>query len=100
MYPEPSTRNTWSPFLRGREDAFGGTDAGVAALALDLAGAGMVSNVGPDAALINPPENAATENTHSPAPLASADGVCYAGAFGPDRTRFVTFMTDFPCALP
>jgi hypothetical protein len=79
---------------------FGGTDAGVTALVLDLAGAGMVPNVGPDAALINPPENAATENTYSPAPLASADGVCYAGPFDPDRTRFVTFMMDFLCALP
>ena len=100
MYPEPSTRKTWSPFLSGRGDAFGGTDAGVAALVFDLAGVGMAPNVGPDAALINPPENAATENTYSPAPLASAGGVCYAGAFGPDRTRFVTFMMDFPCALP
>jgi hypothetical protein len=56
--------------------AFGGTDAGAAAFTLDLAGAGMVSNVAPEAALINPAQNAATENAYSPAPLASADSVC------------------------
>jgi hypothetical protein len=60
----------------------------------------MVQNVGPQGALINPPENATTENAYCPAPLATADGVCYAGACGPDRKRFVTFMMDFPCALP
>jgi hypothetical protein len=60
----------------------------------------MVSNVAPDAALINPAENAVTENPDSRAPLAFVAGVCYAGAFGTDHIRFVTFMTDFPCALP
>jgi hypothetical protein len=80
-------------------------DVGVAALVfdlavLDLAGAGMVPNVAPDAALINRPKCAATENAYCPGPLATVDCVCYADAFGFDRKRFVTFMMDIPCALP
>jgi hypothetical protein len=60
----------------------------------------MAPNVGPDAALINRPGYSVTENPPIFRPLASADGVCYAGSTGIDRIRLVIFMTDFTCALP
>ena len=67
--------------------AFAGTEAGVVVLVLDLAGAGIVTNVAPDDALINPPESAVTGIAYCLAPLATAGGVCYAGAFGIGRKR-------------
>jgi hypothetical protein len=59
---------------------FAGTGTGVEAFDVDLAEAGIVPNVGPAAALINPPKSGVTENADCPTPLATADGVCYAGA--------------------
>src|SRR5215475_11854561 len=41
MKPEPSTRNTWSPFLTARDAAFGGAGTAVFVLGLDFAEAGM-----------------------------------------------------------
>ena len=52
-------------------------------------------NVGPAAALINPPEYAVTENALQQAPLATAGWLCYAGAVRIDRERFVTFTMDY-----
>jgi hypothetical protein len=70
------------PFLSGRVAAAGTEAAAGFVLGLDRAEAGMVVNVGPDAALINRPKYSVTENAHWLGPLATVDFVCYAGASG------------------